>query len=86
MRARRIVGWNLRHLRVRRGISIEELAGEAEVDSSYLARIERGTVNASIDILEKIAKALTIPLSGLVHEPPQGAPDPKPLRAGRRPR
>lgn len=81
-----MVGWNLRRLRVERGLSLEALAGDAEVDSSYVARIERTTVNASIDILERLARALRVPIRDFLVEPPPGAPEPKPLRAGRRAR
>jgi transcriptional regulator with XRE-family HTH domain len=86
MRARRIVGWNLRRIRVERGLSLEELAGDSEVDSSTVARIERSTVNASIDILERLAKALRVSVGALLVEPQPGATAPKPLRAGRRAR
>lgn len=84
MNARRIVGWNVRRIRVERGVTIEELAGEAEVDDSMLARIERGTVNSSIDLLERVASVLKVRLVELFVEPCQ-APAPKPLRSGRRP-
>ena len=85
MNARRIVGWNVRRIRVERGVTIEELAGEAEVDDSMLARIERGTVNSSIDLLERVASVLKVRLVELFVEPLPGAPAPKPLRSGRRP-
>lgn len=86
MRARQTLGWNVRRLRVERNWSIEELAGVAEIDASYVARIERGTVNASIDVVEKIALALKLRPMELLVEDYVGAKAPRPLRAGRRPR
>jgi transcriptional regulator with XRE-family HTH domain len=86
MKARRFVGWNLRRIRVAQGFSIESLAGEAEVDESHLARIERGTVNSSVDVLERLVHALDAKLAELFVEPEPGASPPKPLRSGRKAR
>ena len=84
--ARRLVGWNLRRIRVRSGYTIEALAGAADVDDSHLARIERGTVNSSLDILERLALALGVKLGELFRPHRPGAKAPKPLRSGRRPK
>lgn len=84
MKARKLIGWNLRRLRAERGISIEQLAGEAEVDASHVARIERATVNSSIDVLDRLAAALKVRLADLLIEPPPGSSPPKPLRSGRK--
>ena len=43
-----------------KGISIEYLANESEVDYSQLSRMELGKVNFSISILFKIANNLGI--------------------------
>lgn len=85
MQARKIVGWNVRRFRAERGMTIEDLAGDAEIDASYLARMERGTVNSSVDVLERISKQLRIRIVELFVEPVAGAPAPKGLRPGRRP-
>jgi transcriptional regulator with XRE-family HTH domain len=85
MQAQRIVGWNLRRIRVGRGLSIEELAGQAEVDASYVARVERGSVNPSVGIVERLSRALGVALVEFFMDPPRGAVLPKGLRAGRRP-
>lgn len=61
MDARRLVGWNLRRLRVEHEMSIEALAGEAEVEPAYLGKVERGEVNSSLDVLAKLAGALRGP-------------------------
>ncbi len=86
MNGRTIVGWNLRRLRVGRGLTMETLAGEADVDPSYVARIERATVNSSIDVLERLTAVLGARLGELFAEPAADATAPKPLRGGRRPR
>ena len=45
MEAKKLVGWNLRRLRVAKGFTIEELAARADADASFVARLERGQVN-----------------------------------------
>lgn len=84
MEARQIVGWNLRRIRAEKGLTIEELGHEAGVDASSVARIERGTANPSIGVIEKLGIALAVPLTELLIEPPAGTAPPKPLPAGRR--
>lgn len=84
MEAKKLVGWNLRRLRVARSLTIEELAGRADADSSFVARLERGEVNAGIVMLERLVKPLGAKLADLMIEPEPGAKPPKPLRAGRK--
>ena len=84
MEARQIVGWNLRRVRAAKGLTIEELGYQAEVDASSVARIERGTANPSIGVIEKLARALGVPLVEFLVEPNPGDAPPKPLPAGRK--
>lgn len=86
MDARRLVGWNLRRLRVERELSIETLAGEAEVEPAYLGKVERGAVNSSVDALAKLAKVLRVELREIFRPFPPGAKAPRPLRSGPRSR
>ena len=86
MEARKLIGWNLRRLRVAKKFTIEELAGRADADASFVARLERGQVNVGIVMLERLAKQLGAKLADLTVEPDFGAKPPKPLKAGRKPR
>ncbi len=86
MNARAIIGWNLRRLRVERGLSQERLALAAGIDRAYVGRVERGSENVTITTLEAMAQALTVPVADLLIAPPSGAVRPQPLRAGRRAR
>jgi transcriptional regulator with XRE-family HTH domain len=85
MEAKKLVGWNIRRLRVARRLTIEELAAEADVAPAYLGQLERGAVNVGVAILGRIAKVLGVGLAELFVEPVPGAMPPKPLKAGRRP-
>lgn len=51
---------NIRKYRKERGITIEQLANELDVDYSQISRMERGIVNANISIVFDIAKTLGI--------------------------
>lgn len=84
MDARRLVGWNVRRIRVERDLSIETLAGEAALEPSYLAKLERGEINSTVLVLAKLAKSLRAPLDQLFQPFPVGAKAPKPLPGGRR--
>jgi transcriptional regulator with XRE-family HTH domain len=85
MDGRALVAWNLRRIRVKRGLSQERLAYDAEVDRSYLGGLERGEENPTVDILDRLAKTLSVSISELFVSPGKGSLPPKPLRSGRRP-
>jgi len=64
----------LRACRGRLGISQEELAGRAGLHRTYVSDIERGARNLSLESIDKLAKALGIPVSTLfsrLNDPPQ---------------
>lgn len=84
MKARAIVAWNLRRIRVEKGLSQEKLAADAGVDRAYLAKVERRTVNTSIDVLDKLAQALVVEVADLFEIPEEGATPPQILRGGRK--
>jgi transcriptional regulator with XRE-family HTH domain len=59
------LGYRIRYLREEKGLSIEALALEADINRNYLGDLERGTRNPTVVVLNKIAKALDIDLSTL---------------------
>jgi transcriptional regulator with XRE-family HTH domain len=85
MDARELIGWNLRKLRVDRGLSQERLALEAAIDRSYVGRIERGEENLTISVLEALAKVLGVKVAAFFDEADIAGPRPAGLRAGRKP-
>jgi transcriptional regulator with XRE-family HTH domain len=85
MNGRALVAWNLRRLRVRRGLSQEALALGSGVDRSYVGGLERKEENPTVDMLDKLARTLEVSVSELFKQPPLGASTPKPLRSGRKP-
>ncbi|HTE76288.1 MAG TPA: helix-turn-helix transcriptional regulator [Xanthobacteraceae bacterium] len=85
MKGRALVAWNLRRIRVRRGLSQERLAFDADVDRSYVGGLERQEENPTVDVLDRLAVTLDISISDFFKQPHKGAARPKPLRSGRRP-
>lgn len=51
-------GHAMRKMRKLRGLSQDELALRAEIDRSYIGRIERAEANITLDMLYKIAEML----------------------------
>lgn len=60
MDLRRLVGSNVRHWRLRLGVSQEELAFRADLHRTYVNGVERGIRNPTTLILGRLAKALGI--------------------------
>lgn len=58
-------GKNLRRLRQSKGLSMENLANDAEIEYRQLGRIERGEINTTIISLLKIAKVLDVDIKML---------------------
>ena len=54
------VGNRIKSLRNRIGLSQEKLALKADLDRTYLAGIESGKRNATLDSIEKIINALNV--------------------------
>ena len=63
MKGRALVAWNLRRIRVRRGLSQERLAFDAGVDRSYVGGLERQEENPTVDVLDRLAKTLAVHVS-----------------------
>ncbi len=62
------LGGAIKRIRLEKEISQERLALLAEVDRSYVGRVERGDNNAAILTLARLAKALDISIADLMQE------------------
>lgn len=83
MDAKTILGWNVRRLRVAKGLSQERLALAAGMDRAYVGRIERGSENVTLARLEDLARVLDVPIAELF-EATGASERPAGLRSGRR--
>ncbi|MBG0508794.1 helix-turn-helix transcriptional regulator [Agrobacterium sp. MOPV5] len=86
MDVRKTIGWNLRRLRVDKGLSQERLALEAGIDRSYVGRVERGMENVTVSTLEAISLTLNVHVSELFAVVDDKLASPMPLRSGRKPK
>ena len=58
MEIRYILAANLKQARKAKGLSQEELAGQVGIDRTYVSALERRVYAASIDLVDRLAKAL----------------------------
>jgi len=71
----RRLGERVRMLRNQRGMTRKALAQHAKVSERYLAQLEAGLGNGSIILLRRIARAIGLPVTQLVHEGAEPALD-----------
>lgn len=75
----RRIAAQVRELRRRRDLSLEELAGRCDVSRSMLSLIERAETSATAVTLEKVARGLGVTLGVLLDDGPSDASLPSPL-------
>lgn len=61
-------GRAVRKVRLKKGLSQEQLADVAEIHRTYIGDVERGTRNIALVNMSRIANALDLPLSKLIAE------------------
>jgi transcriptional regulator with XRE-family HTH domain len=84
MKAGALVARNIRRLRVAKGLSQEALAVDAEIDRTYVSRLERGLENPTVAVLEKLARAVSASIDEFFKVPRAGESAPRPLKGGRK--
>lgn len=67
---RRLVGKNVRRLRVAAGISQAELATRMGIDRGYISGLEKGERNVTIITLWHVSKALGVKVRSFFDERP----------------
>lgn len=70
MDIREVLARNLRIHRQERGLSQEELAHRAGIDRTYISALERCVYAASIDVVERLALALSVDAADLLRKEP----------------
>ena len=60
---------NLRRLRQAAGLSQEELAHRAEIDRTYISALERSRYAAGIDVVDRLARELSVEAADLLRRP-----------------
>ena len=70
----RTVGDNIRRIRKAAGLTVTELARNAQLTKSALSKVENGQVSSPIATLMRIAEALDVPLTEFFVEEPATRP------------
>jgi transcriptional regulator with XRE-family HTH domain len=71
MDLRQVFAFNLRRLRHAKGLSQEDLAYEAEVNRSYMSKLERGGSYPGLEIIGKLAAVLEVEPAEFLRPPPK---------------
>jgi transcriptional regulator with XRE-family HTH domain len=66
---RQVFAANLRRIRHEKGISQEELAYEAEVNRTYMSKVEKGDTWVGLEIMVRLSSALGIEPADLLQPP-----------------
>lgn len=72
MELRKAFARNLRAARAAKKVSQEELAERAQLDRTYISALERCLYSASLDTIERIAKALSVEPASLLERESRG--------------
>lgn len=78
-----IIGERLRELREQKKLSQGDIQRKTGLLRCYLSRVENGHTVPSIETLEKISRALEVPLYQLFYEGDEVLPPPPPKMAGK---
>lgn len=76
----KIIGQRVRNYRTEKGLSQEKLAEISSCHPTYIGQVERGEKNATLEIIDRIASALNIPLSRLFEKIGEDSYDSMPLK------
>ena len=63
------LGATIRNCRKQAGLTLQEVAGRAELSISYLSQVERNLLTPSLSTLKRIADVLSIPAGQLMFAP-----------------
>ncbi|PGS52654.1 helix-turn-helix domain-containing protein [Bacillus sp. AFS041924] len=73
-----MIGRNIHNIRKKRGLTLTQLAEQANISKSYLSNIEREiNDNPSIHVMEKISSVLGVELKSLLDVKPDHAITPE---------
>jgi transcriptional regulator with XRE-family HTH domain len=69
---RRLIGAKLKSTRLKRDMTIQELAAASRVSANMISRIERGLTTPSVDLLMKLATAFGMSIGYFIEEAEKG--------------
>ena len=69
MDLREVFATNLRHIRHKRGLSQEDLAYTADINRTYISKLETGVSYVGLEIIGKLASILEVEPAELLKTP-----------------
>jgi transcriptional regulator with XRE-family HTH domain len=72
------VGLAIRHLRIKRGLSQEDLAKNAGLSRTFLTGVETGTRNLTLQTMSRLAEALGVGVGEFFNGAGETRPAPQP--------
>jgi len=60
------LGDNIRRIRTAKGMTQGDLCRVLEIDRAYMSNVENGRKNPTLETIERIAKALNLPINELL--------------------
>jgi transcriptional regulator with XRE-family HTH domain len=66
---RDVIAYNVRVLRVQKGLSQEKLGFAVDMDRTFISHVERSRTNLSVDNIEKLARGLEVDPTSLFIRP-----------------
>ena len=70
---RQVFAANLRRIRHEKGVSQEDLAFEAEVNRTYMSKVEKGDTWVGLEIMVKLGRVLGVEPAEFLQPPPKRA-------------
>ena len=67
MTSKEIIARNLKYYRYKSGLSQEAFYAKHNLSPKYLACVERGEINISIDFIDKLSKNLNVSIADLLN-------------------
>jgi XRE family transcriptional regulator of biofilm formation len=61
-----LLGHRLSEVRLQRGLTLDQVSERAGLSKSYVCDIEHGYKNPTLDVLERLAHAVRVPLCSLL--------------------
>ena len=65
---RKLIGHKLKTTRLKRDLTIQQLAAASKVSANMISRIERGLTTPSVEILMKLANTFGLSMSYFIEE------------------
>lgn len=68
MDTKQTIGCRIKHIRMKKGFTQEQLAEKIDINPKYLSSIERGKENPTLNMLIKLSESLDVNLNDIFYQ------------------